>query len=60
MIDFRGDSTGGVTLNSGMISVKELRVAVQELTTPAQWEQIERAIDYGQLNGIKVIVTPVR
>jgi len=48
----------GTTLDPALITSRELRVAVPVETTPAQWQHINRAIQYGQDNGVKVIVTP--
>ena len=48
----------GTTLDPALITTRELRVAVPTQTTPAQWQQINRAIQYGQDNGVNVIVTP--
>ncbi|EPE1340735.1 hypothetical protein ACSGVL_003334 [Salmonella enterica] len=34
------------------ISKRELHLAVPEGTTPEQWEQIQRAVDYGSTKGV--------
>ena len=47
-------------LNSNMIGSRELHVAVPYGTTPAQWGQINKAIEYGQSQGVKVIVSAVK
>ncbi|AJJ10555.1 hypothetical protein CH64_3323 [Yersinia rohdei] len=49
-----------VPLSSSMIGFRELRVAVPTGTTPTQWTQINRAIEYGQELGVKVIITTVK
>lgn len=48
----------GTTLDPALITSRELQVAVPAETTPAQWQQIEQAIQYGKSNGVNVIVTP--
>ena len=48
----------GFRLDPNSITSRELQVAVPPETTPVQWQQINRAIQYGQDNGVKVIVTP--
>ncbi|WP_176155200.1 hypothetical protein [Burkholderia vietnamiensis] len=48
------------TLTADEITARQLQVAVPSGTTPAQWQQINRAIQYGQSQGVKVIVTPVK
>jgi len=53
-------SLRGVTIRPQDIKVRELRVAVPEGTTPAQWKQIQRAIEYGKQNGVTVRVTRVK
>jgi hypothetical protein len=60
IIDFNGYQLSGTSLQPGDILSSELRVAVPEDTTLAQWQQINRAVQYGTDNGINVIVTPVR
>lgn len=47
-------------LTSSMIGNREVLVAVPLETTPAQWEQINRAILYGQSQGAKLIITMVK
>ncbi|WP_375226659.1 endonuclease toxin domain-containing protein [Burkholderia orbicola] len=39
---------------------RELQLAVPSETAPAQWEQISRAIKYGENQGVKVVVTMVK
>ncbi|WP_366918793.1 hypothetical protein [Burkholderia vietnamiensis] len=53
-------SLGTRTLTADEITARQLQVAVPSGTTPAQWQQINRAIQYGQSQGVKVIVTPVK
>jgi filamentous hemagglutinin len=49
----------GVTVNSGQITARELQIAIPKATTNAQWEQINRAIEYGQSKGVTVKITEV-
>ncbi|WP_454734015.1 MULTISPECIES: endonuclease toxin domain-containing protein [Cupriavidus] len=58
--DFTQASLGGVVLREKAIVARQLQVAVPSGTTQVQWQQIDRAIQYGQSLGIKVIVTPVK
>lgn len=56
-------STGGpsrVRLTAERIASREVRVAVPTTTLPAQWEQIQKAIQYGESRGVIVTVTPVK
>lgn len=48
------------TINSSMISNKEIQLAVPANTTKTQWTEINRAIEYGKSQGIKVTVTQVK
>ncbi len=52
--------TQGMRLESEAIAARQLRVAVPSGTTPAQWEQIGLAVEYGKNQGVDVIVTAVR
>jgi filamentous hemagglutinin len=57
---FTNAELGPIRLDGSRISARELQVAIPAKTTPAQWEQINRAIEYGQKQGVKVVVTSVR
>ncbi|WP_208448953.1 hypothetical protein [Burkholderia ambifaria] len=50
----------GVTVDPATISSRELQLAVPSQTNAAQWEQISRAIQYGESRGVKVVVTTVK
>ncbi|RMV42943.1 hypothetical protein ALP11_00532 [Pseudomonas syringae pv. papulans] len=50
----------GVTVTSSQITTRELQVAIPEATTSAQWEQINRVIEYGQSKGITLKITKVK
>uniref|UniRef100_UPI00038A0356 endonuclease toxin domain-containing protein n=1 Tax=Photorhabdus temperata TaxID=574560 RepID=UPI00038A0356 len=47
-------------LNTSMIANREIRLAVPANTTKAQWSEINRAIEYGINQGVKVTVTQVK
>ena len=57
--NFSESGLKGVTVTSSQITARELQVAIPEATTSAQWEQINRAIEYGQSKGITVKITKV-
>ncbi|WP_222422273.1 endonuclease toxin domain-containing protein, partial [Yersinia aleksiciae] len=48
------------TLSSDIISSREIHLAIPSKTASAQWTQINRAIEYGQSQNVKVVVTTVR
>lgn len=50
----------GVTLSREMIDRRVLEVAVPSGTTPAQWVQIRRAIEYGKSKGVEVRATVLK
>jgi filamentous hemagglutinin len=47
-------------LTSKMIKTREIRLAVPKQTTPGQWEQLQRAIEYGKEKNIKLIITETK
>ncbi|MGR3897810.1 hypothetical protein FW760_25775 [Pseudomonas sp. 1176_21] len=57
--NFSESGLKGVTVTASQITARELQVAIPEATTSAQWEQINRAIEYGQSKGITVKITKV-
>ena len=59
-VNFETYSLGKNTLSASQITARELQIAVPAGTTPAQWQQISKAIEYGQSQGVKVIVTKVK
>ncbi|VWC79076.1 filamentous hemagglutinin [Burkholderia contaminans] len=50
----------GRRVEPAQISSRELQLAVPEQTSAVQWEQINRAIQYGESQGVKVVVTTVK
>ncbi|WP_439854839.1 hypothetical protein [Pseudomonas yamanorum] len=57
---FETYTLGNVPLDSSMIATRELRVAIPSGTTPAQWAQINCAVEYGKSQGVKVVVNTVK
>lgn len=57
--NFTGYTLQDVRLDAGKISSREIQVAVPKATTPAQWTQIEKAVQYGSQNGVKVKIIVV-
>ncbi|PIF52660.1 filamentous hemagglutinin [Pseudomonas sp. 29] len=57
---FETYTLSNVPLDSSMITARELRVAVPGGTNSVQWVQINRAIKYGQSQGVKVIISSVK
>ncbi|WP_241094269.1 hemagglutinin repeat-containing protein [Xanthomonas bonasiae] len=56
---FTGYTLKGVTVSSGQITDRVLEVAVPKATTSAQWDQINRAVEYGKSKGVTVKITRV-
>lgn len=48
------------TVSASRINARHLDVAVPAGTTPAQWVEINRAIQYGQSRGVTVKITEVK
>jgi hypothetical protein len=59
-IDFDEYQRMGRTVKASDIGAREIQLAVPEDTTSAQWEQINKAIEYGTDNGVSVRVTVVK
>ncbi|WP_252187026.1 endonuclease toxin domain-containing protein [Escherichia coli] len=57
---FEKASLSGVNIDSSMIASKEVRLAVPANTTKTQWTEINRAVEYGKSQGVKVTVTQVK
>ena len=58
--NFTEAELSGVPLDASMIASRELDVAVPSRTTPAQWAQIDKAIEYGQSQGVTVKVSVIK
>ncbi|WP_455722184.1 endonuclease toxin domain-containing protein, partial [Yersinia aleksiciae] len=50
----------GETLKASMITSREIQLAVPAQTSRSQWTEINRAIEYGKSQGVKVAVTKVK
>ncbi|MDR6413177.1 filamentous hemagglutinin, partial [Paraburkholderia terricola] len=59
-INFSGYQLSGVSLTPDMIASRNLQVAVSASTTPAQWQQINNAVQYGASKGVNVKITVTR
>jgi filamentous hemagglutinin len=58
--DFETTTLSGVTVRVEQISQRVLAVAVPAGTTPAQWDQIAKAIQYGQSRGVVIKITEIK
>lgn len=58
--DFKQASLSDFTLSSSMIKNREVRVAIPDNTPIAHWEQINKAIQYGQSKNVKLLITVVK
>ncbi|GFM38030.1 hypothetical protein DSM19430T_27140 [Desulfovibrio psychrotolerans] len=47
-------------VKAAQIVARELKVAIPDNTTPAQWMEINKAIQYGQSKGVTVMITVVK
>nr|WP_242688701.1 hypothetical protein [Photorhabdus tasmaniensis] len=59
-VNFTEARLGKKNLNAGMISQREVRIAVPKATTVEQWEQINRAISYGSEKNVNVKIIVVK
>uniref|UniRef100_UPI0036D389FE endonuclease toxin domain-containing protein n=1 Tax=Pantoea sp. sgz302252 TaxID=3341827 RepID=UPI0036D389FE len=58
--NFKGYTLSNTPLTPGMVSNKEIQLAVPASTTKTQWIEINRAIEYGKSQGVAVKVTQVK
>jgi filamentous hemagglutinin len=59
--NFEGiERLSGKIVNSGKITQRVVEVAILKGTTPLQWDQIAKAIQYGQDRGVIVKITVVK
>jgi hypothetical protein len=58
--DFERASLSTKTVSADQISQRVLEVAVPANTTSAQWDQIAKAIQYGQSRGVVVKITEIK
>lgn len=57
---FKEYALSGRELTPSMIANREIQLAVPANTTKTLWTEINRAIEYGKAQGIKVTVTQVK
>lgn len=48
-----------VPLDATMIKTREIQLGIPANTGVAQWSQIQRAIDYGKLNNVEIVITRI-
>jgi filamentous hemagglutinin len=61
VVNFSGaPSLSGRTVDAAKITTREVQLAVPAGTNSAQWAQINKAIQYGQSQGVAVRVTVVK
>jgi RHS repeat-associated protein len=58
--DFTEYSLSGIEVDASVIRTREIQLAIPAETTPAQWVQINHAIEYAELRNVQLIVTLVR
>ena len=58
--NFKGYTLSNTPLTPGMIANKEVQLAIPANTTKMQWTEINKAIEYGKSQGVKVTVTQVK
>ncbi|MGE4707413.1 hypothetical protein [Yersinia enterocolitica] len=60
VVRFDTHTLSGEQLKPSMIASREIQLAVPALTNKTQWIEINRAIEYGKSQGVKVAVTQVK
>ncbi|GEM_PF-1818667 len=60
VVNFEEYRVSGKILTSSMIKNKEIQLAIPANTTKIQWTEINRAVEYGKYQDVKVIVTQVK
>ena len=58
--DFESSRLSNTIVKAEEISQRVLEVAIPAGTTPAQWDQIAKAIQYGQSRGVIVRITQIK
>ena len=58
--NFKTYSLSSVKLNADTITRREIHLAIPAQTTKEQWQQINKAIEYGKTHGINVKVTEIK
>lgn len=57
---FTGGELSGTEIVESQITAREVDVAIPANTTPAQWTQINRAIDYAKTKGVVLKITKIK
>ncbi|MDR2341602.1 MAG: hypothetical protein LBD84_00980 [Campylobacteraceae bacterium] len=60
IIDFTKHELSGIPLTNADILNRELHIGIPKGTSQAGMEQLRKAVDYGNLNGVKVIITEIK
>ncbi|MFZ6774933.1 DUF6862 domain-containing protein [Undibacterium sp. SXout7W] len=58
--NFTEAKLSGTELKAAQINARELNVAIPANTTPTQWTEINKAIQYGQSKGVIVKITVIK
>ncbi|WP_308031653.1 endonuclease toxin domain-containing protein [Neisseria cinerea] len=58
--NFKTYSLSGVELNANTIRRREIHLAIPAQTTKEQWQQINKAIEYGKTHNVNVKVTEIK
>jgi hypothetical protein len=48
-----------IDLDPQLVSSKTIHLAIPDLTLPAQWLELYRAIAYGKKNGVSIVITRI-
>ena len=58
--NFREYTLSGRYLNASQIRNRELFLAIPDKTTPEQWKQIQRVVEYGGSKNVTVRITRIK
>jgi hypothetical protein len=50
----------GIMLEASQISARRLELAIPQAATAAQWQQLQKAVEYGASKGVTVNITGIR
>jgi len=57
---FTEHGLSGMVVHSSKIAVRRVEMAIPAQTTPAQWEQVRRAVTYAKDQGVDLIITVIQ
>lgn len=60
MAEFESARLSNVIVKAEEISQRVLELAIPAVTAPAQWDQIAKAIQYGEGRGVIVRITQIK